>query len=116
VTNAAGMTTAQHERTQFVRCNTLGHAWFDYDDSSWSPSFGDPLVLRCERCGTERRDVIGSLGQLIQRHYNYPEGYRYGRGERPSRSEFRIMLLQRRIEEARNSRRTKTDTRKAASR
>lgn len=98
------LTTAQHERTQFIRCNTIGHAWFDYDNSDWRPTFGDPLVLRCERCGTERRDSIGSSGQLVQRSYDYPEGYKYGRGERPNRSEFRRMLLEQRIRESRQAR------------
>jgi hypothetical protein len=41
---------------------------------------------------------------VIQRHYDYPEGYRYGKGERPSRPEFRLMLLEQRIREARDAR------------
>jgi len=95
------LTTPQWDRTQYTRCNTYGHSWFDYDNSDWTPLFGTPLVLRCERCGTERRDVIGSQGQVIQRNYSYPEGYRYGKGERPDRAQFRLMLLEQRIREAR---------------
>jgi hypothetical protein len=98
------LTTAQYDRSQFVRCNTIGHAWFDYDNSDWRPTFGDPLVLRCERCGTERRDSIGSGGQIVARHYLHPEGYKYGRGEKPTRAEFRRMLLEQRIQEARKAR------------
>ena len=100
------LTTAEYDRTQYVRCNTFGHAWFDYDSSDWTPTFGDSLVLRCERCGTERRDSIGGSGQILARHYLYPDGYKYGRGERPTRSEFRRMLLEQRIREARAARRT----------
>jgi hypothetical protein len=101
------LTTAQHERTQFVRCNTIGHAWFDYPSSDWVPQFGDPLVLRCERCGTERRDSIGAHGQILARSYDHPDGYKYGRGEKPSRAEFRRMLLDQQIREAREARRKK---------
>jgi len=99
------LTTAQHERTQFIRCNTIGHAWFDYDNSDWKPSWGDPLVLRCERCGTERRDTIGGGGQIISRQYFHPPGYKYARGTKPTRAEFRRLLLEERIREARAARR-----------
>src|SRR5215467_5155752 len=99
------LTTREYDRTQFTRCNTYGHSWFEYDNSDWTPLFGTPLVLRCERCSTERRDVIGAAGQIIQRHYFYPDGYKYGRGERPTRQEFRLMLLQQKISEARAARR-----------
>ncbi len=98
------LTTAQYEQSQYVRCHTIGHAWFDYDNSEWRPQFGDPLVLRCERCGTERRDVIGAIGQIVHRHYDYPDGYKYGRGELPTRGEFRRMLIEQRIREARANR------------
>ena len=99
MTDAADLTTRQFERTQYVRCNTIGHAWFDYDNSEWNPEFGVPLVLRCERCGTERRDTIGAFGQMIGRNYYYPDDYKYPKGMRPTRDEFRVMLLEaRRLE------------------
>lgn len=101
------LTTAEYDRSQFIRCNTIGHAWFDYDNSDWRPLFGDPLVLRCERCGTERRDVIGASGQIIARNYAHPEGYKYARGTKPTRAEFRRMMLEQRIREARAARRKK---------
>ena len=95
------MTTEQYERSQFYRCYTLGHAWVDYD-SNWNPGFGTPLTLRCERCGTERRDIINpNTGQLLPgRKYIYPQGYRYGT-ERPTRDNFRVMLLKQRLAEVR---------------
>lgn len=100
------LTTPQWEKTQYVRCNTIGHAWFDYDNSDWVPTFGDPLVLRCERCGSERRDSIGTAGQVVARHYLHPADYKYGRGAKPTRAEFRRMLLEQRIREARDARKT----------
>ena len=30
------LTTRQYEQTQYVRCYTIGHAWFDYDNSVWT--------------------------------------------------------------------------------
>jgi hypothetical protein len=101
----SNITTEEHERIGYLRCNTIGHSWHDYDSSEWRPQFGTPLTLRCERCGTERRDVIGQSGDIIQRHYHYPAHYRYAKGTRPSRSEFRQMLLAQRIREAKEQRR-----------
>jgi len=100
------LTTAQHERTQFIRCNTIGHAWFDVDSNHWTASFGTPLTVRCERCGAERRDKIGQDGEVLPggRYYVYPEGYKYDKGMRPSRAEFRQMLIAQRIREARQAR------------
>ena len=98
-----GLTTAQYDRSQYLRCSTYGHAWFDYD-SNWTPMWGTPLTLRCERCGTERRDTIGAAGQVVGRHYDYPTGYKYSKGTRPTRSQFRQMLLAKRIAETRGQR------------
>ena len=93
------LTTAQYEKTQFVRCNTIGHAWDDYDNSDWKPMWGDPLVLRCERCGSERRDTIGAAGQVIGRQYMHPEGYKYAKGTKPTR-----ILLAQKLDEQRLAR------------
>ena len=96
--------TIEHEREGFIRCGTLGHSWHDYDSTGWRTEMGTPLTLRCERCGTERRDVIGAYGQLVYRTYAYPKFYRWPKGQRPSRSQFRIMLLTKRLQEARSKR------------
>ena len=104
---AAVMTTTDHERIGYLRCNTLGHAWFDYD-SNWKPQFGSPLTLRCERCGMERRDSVNDHGDLLTRHYTRPPHYRYPKGTRPTRSEFRVMLLVQRLQETRQARRNTT--------
>jgi len=103
--DASLLTTRQHERTQFVRCYTIGHAWFDYDNSDWTPEWGDPLVLRCERCGSERRDTIGATGNIVGRHYFHPEGYKYDKGTRPTKDEFRRSLLDIKRREGRPTRR-----------
>lgn len=86
----------------FIRCRTLGHSWFDYD-SNWTPVLGLPLTLRCERCGMERRDTVAPhTGALITRHYTPRPGYHYTKGTRaPTRSQFRLMLLDLRSNEPR---------------
>jgi hypothetical protein len=100
----AFQTTVDHEHQGYLRCNTLGHSWFDYD-SNWTPMFGVPLTLRCERCGMERRDSINHYGELLNRHYTRPPGYQYAKGTRPTRSEFRVMLITQRIAESKKRRR-----------
>ena len=74
-----------------------------YDvDSDWLPWPGEtPVTVRCERCGTERRDRVATVdGKLMGRRYVYPEGYRYGKGERPTANEFRLQLIGLRLKEA----------------
>lgn len=34
------------------------------------------LVWRCSRCGTVRHDLLAWDGRVLQRQYDYPEGYR----------------------------------------
>lgn len=76
-----------------VRCRTFGHSWFDYD-SDWSPDYGVPMTLRCERCGMERRDAVQrTTGELLGRHYKQPDGYAYLSHSTPTRAEFRALLL-----------------------
>jgi hypothetical protein len=102
----SNLTTAQYEKTQFVRCNTIGHAWDDVDSNHWTASFGTPFTVRCMRCGTERRDRLDNGGSVYPggRRYVYPAGYKYATGTRPDRAQFRMMLLQQRIREARAAR------------
>ena len=93
------------ERRGYVRCRTLGHSWFDYD-SNWTPSFGIPMTLRCERCGTERRDTVSDFGKLLGRRYYKPDNYDRRKGEAAlTRSDFRLVLLAIRNEEASKKRR-----------
>ena len=100
---AAIESTWHHERRGFIRCRTIGHSWFDYD-STWRPQFGVPLTLRCERCGTERRDTVSQRdGRLLARHYYKPDGYDLKRGEpRLTRDDFRLLLLTVRLQDQLN--------------
>ena len=78
---------------KYAHCGAFGHAWYEYPNSTWRPEFGTPMVLRCERCGTERRDSVGTYGQLIQRNYDYPMDYQYKGEARPERSDFRLTVI-----------------------
>jgi hypothetical protein len=92
----------------YTRCRTIGHAWYDYDSADWAEDywaqFGDPMTLRCERCSMERREVWAQSGRLVHRDYIRPTGYLYGRGERPTKDDFRLMMLSLRLKEARAAR------------
>jgi hypothetical protein len=89
-----------HEKTQFVFCYSWGHSWDEYPNSTWVPEWGLPEVVRCGRCGTERRRVLNNAGEVLkgQGHYDYPEGYQFGPHERPTKAEFRILALAKGIE------------------
>jgi hypothetical protein len=83
----------------YFRCRTYGHAWFEYDSLGWTPSFGVPMTLRCERCGSERRDQVSRVtGDLVARNYSYAPGYQWSRDvdtdePRPKTAVFRLMVL-----------------------
>jgi len=69
--------------------------------------FGDPLWVRCQRCGTERHDGINrNTGAVVYRRYVYQDGYkdafRVEGADPPARTDYRMMLLQQRIREARD--------------
>lgn len=80
------------------RCRTYGHAWFEYDSSTWHATLGVPVTLRCERCGSERRDQVSRVtGDLVARSYSYAPGYQWHRDNdeqvRPTTAQFRLMVL-----------------------
>jgi hypothetical protein len=99
------MTTVDHETlVGALRCATIGHAWFDVD-STWKPNMGVPLTVRCERCGRERRDTLDVHGEVLNRDYWPRKSWlRYPKHQRPSRAEFRQLLLKQRMLEAREAR------------
>ena len=100
-------TTPEFNKSQYTRCYTIGHSWDDVDSNHWTTEWGEPFTVRCMRCGAERRDKIDSrTGDVLPggRRYVYPEGYGYAKGTRPTRSDFRLTLLQQRIREARVAR------------
>ena len=94
--DASEMTTWQHERKGYVKCRALNHAWFDIEDD-WEPQFGTPLVVKCERCGSLRRDILNRYGEVEARYYIKPSGYDLTKDDfMPTRSDYRRMLLEQR--------------------
>ena len=91
---------------QYQECHGLiRHAWHIVP-SDWTPQFGVPFTLRCERCNTERRDTLGrNTGEVLSRRYVYPDGYLYGRDDyKPNADEVRLMWIVREVERARAER------------
>jgi len=95
-TKARALPFIDAEKRPFIRCRTLGHSWHDVDSLHWTPKWGVPLTLRCERCDMERRDTVKwDTGELLNRRYVKPKAYYYERGTTaPTRSEFRRLLLE----------------------
>lgn len=84
---------------EYLKCRTWGHSWDDFTPTEMRrPSFGWRYSLRCVRCGTERHDLIGRLGDVLSRQYIYPEAYKdAGIGTKGlARNEFRRELAYRR--------------------
>lgn len=79
-----------------MRCRTYGHAWDEFTPIDLPPKAGWQLSLRCIRCTTERHDVIDLVGNLSERRYVYPDGYRDATADhRLSRQEYRQALYER---------------------
>jgi hypothetical protein len=80
---------------QFLDCQgPARHAWFVSDANGYTPAFGVPVVWACERCGTRRLEAWSrTTGEMMSRRYEWPEGYRWGRDERPNADQFRRMWL-----------------------
>jgi len=78
-------------------CRLWGHAWMEVP-SDWTPAYGIPMTVRCERCDMERRDAVGRYtGMIESRRYVYPEGYEITTEEgydRPARVDFRLEWLE----------------------
>jgi uncharacterized C2H2 Zn-finger protein len=89
------------------------HMWDRVDSNHWTASRGDPLTLRCMRCGTEFRAQISHAGVYVTKVYVYPRGYLYGRTEhRLSHAERRALIVRQAIF---NARKTRTTTKRRAS-
>lgn len=72
-------------------CRTIGHAWFPVAVTH-EVLFGTPMQFHCERCDMERVDIINNRGDLGQRRYIAPPGYK--RSEKLTRAEYRLLLLE----------------------
>jgi len=61
---------------EYIQCHAVQHRW-DPIPVTHPPSFGAAVDLRCENCGTVRRDIFSRVsGQRIGRpYYDYPEDY-----------------------------------------
>jgi hypothetical protein len=81
--------------------------------SDWTPKFGLPMTVRCERCDIERRDTLGrNSGEVESRHYTYPTGYQFHRDngtELPTRSDFRMAWINGQISEMRKRRKERAN-------
>lgn len=74
----------------YLRCRSFGHAWDEFEDNSWEPSFGFKLSLLCTSCGTERHDIIDTTGGLAYRRYIPAPGYRVEGGTPFTRAEYKL--------------------------
>ena len=78
-------------------CRLLGHLWHVVP-SDWTPSFGVPMTVRCERCNVERRDTLNrNTGAIESRRYvDIPHDYHFHRNgiDLPRRDDFRLAWLE----------------------
>jgi hypothetical protein len=79
---------------QYAECRgLLRHAWHEVP-SDWTPEFGVPFTVRCERCNTERRDALQrNTGEVLSRRYIQPIGYKIEGDQRPKLVDFRLAWL-----------------------
>lgn len=90
-------------RLEYERCRTYGHAWDEFLPlGKRRAGWGSRLSLRCVRCMTERHDTVDALGELSVREYVYPDDYRLGADETPTRAAMRLDLLKRNRAQARD--------------
>lgn len=92
------MSELQELTDAMVMCRTVGHAWDEWTPKDRPSTRGGwPFTLRCTRCTTERWDVIATrTGELIQRRYLYPDGYRLAqKGTRLAVADLRRELARR---------------------
>jgi len=89
------------------------HMWDRVDSNHWTANRGNPLTLRCMRCGTEFRAQISTAGIYVSRIYVHPPGYLYAKTERRlTHAERRTWIVRQAIL---NARKTRTTTKRRAS-
>jgi hypothetical protein len=86
-----------HDNAQYALCRTFGHDWDILEESEFDDSMLQVwkwvFVLRCVRCTMKRIDGINAYGEVAQRSYHPPVGYRYSKDDpTPSRPEFRVFV------------------------
>lgn len=69
---------------QYLLCRTIGHSWDDNPTSDFKAGFSWVIALRCTRCTMERFDYLNTSGEVLNRYYRAPLGYRTVRATRLS--------------------------------
>ena len=89
-------TAAQLRQATFTTCRTLGHAWEYINTTSYDGHVDEVVVmLRCDRCSTERDDFVReSDGDRTRTaKYRHPNGYRDSEHEKLTRAQWRVRFL-----------------------
>lgn len=77
------------KNSDFYECRHLGHSWDDLPVTQ-RPPWGVYIWFRCTRCTAERYDIINQFtGELMNRRYWHPDGYKMAKDEKPSVEELR---------------------------
>lgn len=79
-TQEALETALDHLSASYIQCRDFGHSWRPYSARLDAEMHCYVQELRCSRCTTIRARMIGLRGQLLDSHYDYPEGYTLPKG------------------------------------
>ena len=78
-----------------AQCGAFRHAMVKVP-TDWTPTFGNPVTLRCIFCDSERRLQLNNNGDIMTSRYIHPDGYTdwYEKGQRPSMADFRAAVFE----------------------
>jgi hypothetical protein len=85
----------------YLACRELGHVWKPFTATYDGEARVIDRRLRCNRCKTQRVQLITMAGHVISNHYKYADGYQaknVEKGVRYSRDQFRIEAVTRFLE------------------
>lgn len=91
---------AANLEANLLHCRELGHAWNGYTASYDNRTRTYDRTLVCSSCGTTRRQVLDSRGEVVRNGYTYVDGYLAKghfdhAGHKVPRSTFRLAALRR---------------------
>jgi hypothetical protein len=66
---------AQSLSDKALHCRELGHVWRDHTVTWDTKARVFDRALRCQSCGSIRRQVLDRRGHVIRNGYTYAEGY-----------------------------------------
>jgi Ribonuclease G/E len=92
---------AQSLSDKQLHCRELGHVWRDHTVAWDAKARVFDRALRCQSCGSIRRQVLDRRGHVVRNGYNYTEGYlatKVMNREGLSRDVFRLEALTRWLE------------------